>query len=141
MQSALSADPASHERSLQAMLSPGAHTFVFGASGDIFDHPGDLTAWFASPFALGCDPMQWRELQSAFEACFARGLDEDEAMLELRLPNPYAGAPIAWLTAAQRAEIELLMEECERSMSFDTFAWFVADALMRAANTARRAPS
>lgn len=126
----------------QALLSPDSQSLVYGgAAGDVFDAPGPLTTWFASPFALGCDPLRWRELQAAFASCFERGLSEDDALLELRLPNPYASsAPIVWLTAAQRSEVEALMEECEQSMAFETFAWFVGDALTRAGNAARLAP-
>jgi hypothetical protein len=47
-------------------------------------------------------------------------------------------AGVVWLTQAQRDEVEALMEECERSLAFDTTSWLLSDCLLRAANTAKR---
>lgn len=124
---------------MQALLKQGAAT-LSTKSGDIFDEPGPLTAWFVNPFTLDCDPLSWRELQDAFAAAFDRNLTEDEALLELRLRNPATGPVVVPLTEPQRAEVEAMMEVCERSMAFDTVAWLLGDCLLRASRAAARAP-
>ena len=73
-------------------------------------------------------------------AAFDRGLTADEALLELRLRNPASGSGIVELTAAQREEVGVMMEQLERSMAFDTVAWLLADCLLRASRAAARAP-
>lgn len=123
------------------------------AAGDVFDR-GDapLTAFFVNPFAIGTDPMQWRELQDAvlqrllaFQGSgAATDLDVDsvtdlaveEALLAVGVQTQ--GGVLTWLTAAQRSAVDELMEEVEQTFEFEVTAWYLADCLLRAERTNRR---
>ena len=76
---------------VQALVAPGARGLTMKA-GDVFDEAGPQTHWFANPFTLKTEPLMWRELQDAIRGCFERGLNTDDALLELRLRNPTSGA-------------------------------------------------
>lgn len=95
---------------------------------------------FVDPFAVGVDPMAWRELQA-----LARGevgvpggpapspvFDPEAALAAARLRVPPGG--VAWLTPAQAAEVEGVMAGME-ALSYDpAFASAVlSDLLARAA--------
>jgi hypothetical protein len=106
---------------------------------DIFDKPGVATRTFISPFALGCDPLVWRELQEAFENAKKGGeLGDEEALLQLGLPAQ--GGAVVQLTEAQLGEVYVLMGVLEDTLDFSTVSWILGDCLVRAARANARVP-
>lgn len=94
-------------------------------------------ATFANPFALDCDPFQWRALQAELEQRLSAGMTEEEAFLELSLPAP-TGASFVQLTEEQRASVDEIMLGFEATLDRDTTSWLLGDALLRAQRAAAR---
>lgn len=136
---------------MQEVNSPRSGGIV--ATGDVFDR-GDapLAAFFVNPFAVGTDPLQWRELQDAVLqrlVAFQRGgadgdldvgsvtdLAVEEALLAVGIRTQ--GGVLTWLTAAQRAAVDELMAEVEQTFEFEVTAWYLGDCLLRAERANRR---
>jgi hypothetical protein len=107
------------------------------SQSSVFDRPGPLTTFFANPFALGCDPALWRELQSELKIRFDQGISLEDAFLELSLSTQMTSA-FVHLTEEQLAEVEQLMCDCDKSLNFDTASWLLSDCLLRASRAAAR---
>jgi hypothetical protein len=124
----------SHMQELKAKGIPRA-----ALQKDVFDKPGIATSTFISPFALGCDPLVWRELQEAFENAKKGGaLSDEEALLQLGLPG--LGAAVVQLTEPQLAEVHVLMGVLEETLDFSTVSWILGNCLVRAARANARVP-
>lgn len=124
------------------------------ASGTVFDRcTAEPDAFFVDPFAVGTDPLEWRALQDAvlqqllsrqpagggeLDAAEVTEVAIEEALLALGIRAE--AAVVVWLTAPQRAAVEVLMEELEETLAFEVVAWQLGDSLLRAVRANRRGP-
>lgn len=106
---------------------------------DVFDTPGPPERVFFNPFAYGCDPIMWRELQGEFQQRQSDGADDEDILLQLGLAGQGSGSSgIVYLSADQLVEVEALMATLEQTFEFATVAWVLADCLLRASRANER---
>eukprot|EP01025_Chloroclados_australasicus_P025664 TRINITY_DN25619_c0_g1_i2.p4 TRINITY_DN25619_c0_g1~~TRINITY_DN25619_c0_g1_i2.p4 ORF type:complete len:148 (+),score=26.51 TRINITY_DN25619_c0_g1_i2:322-765(+) len=101
---------------------------IGGPIGDVFDERnGEVSMVFVNPFAcFNVDPMRWRELQQLIEK------SEDIESTLSSTGISFQGGAINYLTQDQYEEIQREMMFMERTLSFETTAWYLGDCLSRA---------
>eukprot|EP01026_Neomeris_dumetosa_P010765 TRINITY_DN13996_c0_g1_i2.p2 TRINITY_DN13996_c0_g1~~TRINITY_DN13996_c0_g1_i2.p2 ORF type:complete len:212 (-),score=23.91 TRINITY_DN13996_c0_g1_i2:102-737(-) len=104
-----------------------------GPIGDVFDETvGEVEMIFINPFAcFGVDPMRWRELQGLVGGKeMSMGMDIDSVLQSYGIN--FQGGAINYLTQEQYEEVWREMGLMEKSLSFETTAWYLGDCLSRA---------
>lgn len=131
-----------HCAAFLALLTMLAHAADLAANSgeaelDVFDRPDSpVTELFVNPFACGCNPAQWVELQEVARSC----PHDPQGALQQAGAAPSESA-IVYLTAEQLREVRAELEGMGLdAVSIEACASYLSNCLLRAGTANNRVP-